>query len=234
MNVEGTDELSDEAILGAWHENAAPWIEAVRSGSIESRRLVTDRAIVSAIQRLQPARVLDIGCGEGWLARALASQGVHVHGIDAVPELVAAAQLAGGGSFECLSYEAFAAGAPVASVELAVCNFSLLGDDATRGVIRRLSTLLPPDGSLLIQTLHPGFTGAAGERAEGWQAGSWVGCGGGFGRAAPWYFRTLEGWQALLSEEGFRLRTLHEPRHPVTGVPCSVLFEASIVAGGDH
>lgn len=227
-------ELSDEAILEAWRENAAPWIEAVRGGSIESRRLVTDHAVVAAIRRLQPATLLDVGCGEGWLARALAPQGVRVHGIDAVHELVAAARLAGGGSFECMSYEAFAAGAPVPPVDAAVCNFSLLGDEATRGVMRRLGTLLPATGRLLIQTLHPGYAVTDEDRVEGWRPGSWVGCGDSFGRAAPWYFRTLEGWRALLSEAGFRLRSVHEPRHPATGVPCSVLFEASIAAAGER
>lgn len=225
--------LCDEAILGAWHENAAPWIAAVRGGSIESRRLVTDHAIVAAIRRLQPATVLDVGCGEGWLARALAPLGMRVHGIDAVPELVTAARLAGGGSFECLSYEAFAAGAPVPPVALAVCNFSLLGDEATRGVIRRLGSLLSPDGTLLIQTLHPGHAVDDAGR-EGWRAGSWAGCGDAFGRAAPWYFRTLAGWRALLEEAGFRLRATHEPRHPVTGLPCSVIFEAAVAPGRDH
>jgi SAM-dependent methyltransferase len=227
-------DFSDEAIVGAWRENAAPWIEAVRSGSIGSRCLVTDEAIVSAIRRLRPATVLDVGCGEGWLARALAPLGMRVHGIDAVPGLVAAARQAGGGTFECLSYEAFAAGAPVAPVELAVCNFSLLGDGATRGAVRRLAALLPPGGALLIQTLHPGFAVEEAERVEGWRAGSWAGCGEAFGRAAPWYFRTLDGWRALLAEQGFRLRTMHEPRHPATGAPCSVIFEAEVGAGCGH
>jgi SAM-dependent methyltransferase len=227
-------DFSDEAIVGAWHENAAPWIEAVRSGSIESRRLVTDAAIVSAIRRLRPATVLDVGCGEGWLARALAPLGMRVHGIDAVPGLVSAARQAGGGTFECLSYEAFAAGAPVAPVALAVCNFSLLGDGATRGVVRRLAALLAPGGTLLIQTLHPGFAVEDAERVEGWRAGSWAGCGEAFGRAAPWYFRTLDGWRTLLAEQGFRLRTMHEPRHPATGAPCSVIFEAEVGPGRGH
>lgn len=220
------EELNDQAIVEAWQENAAPWIEAVRNGAIASRRLVTNDAIVAAIRRLQPTRVLDVGCGEGWLARELAASDIRVHGFDVVSELVAAAQLAGGGTFETLSYEAFAAGAPVDPVELAVCNFSLLGDAATRGVIRRLARLLPRRGTLLIQTLHPSFAMAEPIRAERWQAGSWAGCDQAFGRAAPWYSRPLEGWYALLHDEGFELRATHEPRHPETGVPCSVMFEA--------
>jgi len=49
-----------------------------------------------------------------------------------------------------------------------------------------------------------------------------------------WYFRTLGGWRALLAEQGFRLRTTHEPRHPTTGAPCSVIFEVEVASVRDH
>jgi hypothetical protein len=65
-------------ILHCWTVNAAPWIEAIRSGSIQSRKQVTDRAVVDAVTSVHAARVLDIGCGEGWLARALTARGVAV------------------------------------------------------------------------------------------------------------------------------------------------------------
>jgi SAM-dependent methyltransferase len=222
---------TNSATKPSWTHGAKtphPWIHAVRSGAIASRRLVTDGAIVSAIRRLQPATVLDIGCGEGWLARELAAANIAVHGIDVVPELVAAAQAAGGGTFEVMSYEAFAAGAAVNIAELAVCNFSLLGAAATRGVIRRLAAWWPAHGALLIQTLHPAFALAKPLRREGWTAGSWAGCDNSFGRAAPWYSRTLDGWTALLAEEGFQLRRIQELVHPQTGVPCSIILEAAV------
>ena len=40
-------------------------------------------------------RVLDLGCGEGWLARALAAGGLDVTGVDGAPALVEAATAAG-------------------------------------------------------------------------------------------------------------------------------------------
>ncbi|MEJ2417330.1 MAG: hypothetical protein P8Y45_10450 [Exilibacterium sp.] len=59
--------LSDEKILDSWHKNAAPWSLAVREGQIDSRRLVTDSAIVGAVEEYGRAytrpSVLDIGCG---------------------------------------------------------------------------------------------------------------------------------------------------------------------------
>jgi len=66
-----------------------PWTQAVRQGTIASRVLVTDAAIVQTVRAYHQAPlhapVIDLGCGEGWLARALAAQGLDVLGLDAVP-----------------------------------------------------------------------------------------------------------------------------------------------------
>lgn len=41
---------AESALLQSWHHNASSWIEAVRSASIESRRQVTDQAILLAVR----------------------------------------------------------------------------------------------------------------------------------------------------------------------------------------
>src|SRR5690349_24530092 len=103
------DPLSDEKVVQSWQTNAVPWTSAVREERIESRRLVTDRAIVDAVLSRQPQSVLDLGCGEGWLVRALSAQGVQrVIGVDVVPVLVEQARATGGGEFHVASYEAIA------------------------------------------------------------------------------------------------------------------------------
>lgn len=44
------------------------------------------------VQRYRPARVLDAGCGTGRVAIELARRGVRVHGLDADPDMIAAAR----------------------------------------------------------------------------------------------------------------------------------------------
>ena len=62
---------ADQRLLASWDANAAAWTTAVREQRIPSRRAGTDAAIVQACLRTIAATVLDVGCGEGWLARAL-------------------------------------------------------------------------------------------------------------------------------------------------------------------
>ncbi|MFT4585873.1 MAG: hypothetical protein ACI8XZ_005649 [Gammaproteobacteria bacterium] len=44
-----TEPLSDARIVASWRTNALPWIAAVREGQIESRKQITDRAIIDTV-----------------------------------------------------------------------------------------------------------------------------------------------------------------------------------------
>ena len=220
------DPLSDAKIVDSWGRNAAPWTTAVRGQQIESRRLVTDRAIVEATLARSPRSVLDIGCGEGWLARALAASGIEVIGIDAISALIEQARQAGGGDFRVMSYEDVAAGELKLSVDAAVCNFALLGNESVAGLFGVARSLLKPHGMFLVQTLHPVIACGDHPYQDGWRAGSWAGFSADFNDAAPWYFRTMESWIRLFQEHGLRLLEIREPLHPQTQKPASVIFMA--------
>ncbi|MDR3445472.1 MULTISPECIES: class I SAM-dependent methyltransferase [unclassified Dyella] len=225
---------ADEAlILDAWQSNAQAWEQAVREGRIESRKLVTDQAIVDAVLACAPRTVIDVGCGEGWLARALAVAGVKVIGVDVIPALIESARANGDGDFRILSYEDMAAGALPERADVVVCNFSLLGRESVDGLLAAMPELFEPGGTLIVQTLHPLL--AAEPYADGWREGSWVGCGSGFGQAAPWYFRTLGSWVSAFERAGLSLHGINEPIHPHTGRPASVIFMAGVGQGnGDE
>ena len=219
----------DEQIVESWKLNAEPWTAVIRQQQIESRRLITDRAIIETVIAHVPATVLDLGCGEGWLARALAEKGTDVHGVDVVPALIARAQAAGGGQFSVMSYEEVAAGALGVKFDAVVCNFALFGDSVVEGMLQAIPSLLNPGGVFIVQTLHPLIACGDAPYQTGWREGSWAGFNDGFVQPAPWYFRTLEAWVSLFHYAGLRLLEIREPLHPVTQKPASVVFVAEVM-----
>jgi 2-polyprenyl-3-methyl-5-hydroxy-6-metoxy-1,4-benzoquinol methylase len=221
---EATD-AHEAQIIRSWNVNAGPWAQAIRAGSIRSRKLVTDQAIVDAVRGVNPNRVVDLGCGEGWLVRALTRAGMKVTGIDVVPELIAEAARLGEGEFQLCDYDSIAARRwRSAPFDAAVCNFSLLGKESVESLLRGIGHYLDEAGYLIVQTLHP--VSACGDHSyqDGWRTGNWLGFGAEFSDPAPWYFRTLESWWAMLRRNGFEVQECREPTAPAATAPASVIF----------
>jgi 2-polyprenyl-3-methyl-5-hydroxy-6-metoxy-1,4-benzoquinol methylase len=212
-------------IIRSWYSNAQAWSNAIRTSSIASRKLVTNQAIVDAVAGISPRRVLDIGCGEGWLARTLNALGMTVVGVDVVPELIARANALGGGDFQVCDYDCIARRQwrhePFDAI---VCNFSLLGRESVGSLLAALPHYLAEPGHLIIQTLHP--IAACGEASyvDGWRDGSWQGFSSDFSDPAPWYFRTLESWSALLKGCDFEILECREPRAADGVPPASIIW----------
>ena len=219
------DPLSDAKVIDSWEQNAAPWTSAVRGNRIESRSLVTNKAIIDAVMSRSPGSVLDIGCGEGWLIRALAEFGVEGIGVDAIPALIEQAARAAGGDFRVMSYEQIAKGELDVRVDVAVANFSLIGKEAVDDLVAIVPTLLAPRGSFIIQTLHPSAAGDS-VNVDSWRTGNWNGFSSDFTDPAPWYSRTMGTWTDLLRKTGCRTLEVREPMHPETKKPASVVFIA--------
>jgi SAM-dependent methyltransferase len=64
---------------------AEDWREGGNRYELETRRRVEDRNPALIKEVFQPARVLDVGCGPGFLMHFLAELGVEVEGIDFSP-----------------------------------------------------------------------------------------------------------------------------------------------------
>lgn len=217
-------EFSDQKIVDSWQKNAQPWVIAVRRGQIESRLLVTNRAIMEAVLACAPNTVLDVGCGEGWLVRELAKAGMKSTGVDVVPDLIEFARIAGGGRFMCLSFQELSPVRLGEQFDVVVCNFSLLGKESVNQFFQQASSLINPGGSVIVQTLHPVADCGEEKYEDGWRRGSWAGFSDKFCDPAPWYFRTMETWKGLFLENGFRLHQVLEPVNPKTRMPASVVF----------
>ena len=221
---------SEQHIIASWKANALNWIKVIEENGIESRRLATNSAIIDAVCKFSPLVVLDIGCGEGWLAKELRERGIAIMGVDVIPELVAKAQQKAVGNFWVASYEDIAAGKIIfpRPADVIVINFALIAKDSTEKLLPSLPQLLAPGGKLVIQTLHPHHRWEINDYITGWKEGSWDGLGDKFTQPYKWYFRTQEDWLELLARTGFGNIKITEVFHPYTVKPLSVIFECGI------
>ncbi|MBC6461036.1 class I SAM-dependent methyltransferase [Actinomadura sp. HBU206391] len=135
-------------------------MKVIREHRDRYRTELTDRAVLDAIGPCEGQKILDAGCGEGYLARRLASQGADVLGVDACQGLIDAAESVPTGtaepvSFTCASVDAIPVGDEV--FDLVVCNhlFSHLHDPSR--AIHEFGRVLKSSGRLVILTLHPCF-----------------------------------------------------------------------------
>ena len=214
-----------EQLRRSWIANASAWTDAVRKRQIESRRLVTDAAMIAAALDHHPRRVLDLGCGEGWLARALASHGIAVTGIDASEPLVQSARELGHGTFITLTYEELVADPSRlgSTFDVVVANFSIL-DDHAEELLRALRSALADDGQLIIQSVHPLFLGNDAAYVDGWRTETFAAMPGQWPESMPWYFRTVGSWSHTLADAGYTIAEIREPRYPDHDIPASILF----------
>ncbi len=220
---------NEKHIITSWLQNAKPWIQAITNDEIESRQLTTNEVIVNTLLKKAPKKVMDIGCGEGWLARVLHESGIKVHGIDIVPELVDEAKRLGGGSFQVLPYEDLPKGVIKEKFDVVVCNFSLLGNESVNHIFQSVKHLLNDNGFFIIQTIHPIAGCGEAEYKDGWRAGSWAGFNPKFTNPPPWYFRTLETWKSLFMQYEIRLSEILEPVNPKTGTFASIIFIGEVI-----
>ena len=211
----------------SWDANASAWARTIARGT-ENRRAGTDDAVLQATRRAlgegASGMVLDVGCGEGWLVRALRREGIRAAGVDG------SAALARRAGARHLTYAEIAAaparlGGPFAA---AVFSFALL-DDEPAAVLRAVGSRLVRDGRIVIQTLHP--ASVAPPYVCGWREESFDGFGDAAFEPMPWYFHTFGSWLTQLHRAGLELVRIDEPTHPDTGKVLSLVMTARVVTG---
>lgn len=135
-----------------WDSEAASWIAwARRPGHDSYWQFHRDRFL----ELLPPPRgqVLDLGCGEGRVARDLASRGYRVVGIDRSQAMVRAAASAGTPGV----LVADAAGLPFRdrAFDLVIAFMSPQDMDDLPGAVREAARVLTASGRLCLAAVHP-------------------------------------------------------------------------------
>jgi SAM-dependent methyltransferase len=145
--------VPDEDLAAAWERIASEWIPWARTPGHDSYD-VFHRDLFLELVPPPSGRTLDLGCGEGRLARDLAARGHDVVGVDRSPTMVAAAREA---APELELHVADAAALPFGdeAFGLVVAFMSLQDADDLGGAVREAARVLRVGGRLCIAIVHP-------------------------------------------------------------------------------
>lgn len=227
-----TNHPSSASILGSWQANSQSWIATIDQNEIASRQIATNAAIVKAIQQHHPLRILDVGCGEGWLSRAIYAPERTVIGIDGVASLVKnALEKAGGPLYVCFDYDAIRQGQLPSwpPFDLIVFNFALFEDEPIFALLAQLKTMLTHRGHLIIQTI-----GLPEEEISGWRTEDWRNMNTKYPSPFPWYYRSRDDWEKELCQNGWNIHTFTSVLHPENGQLLSWIIDLQTLAAPDH
>jgi ubiquinone/menaquinone biosynthesis C-methylase UbiE len=137
----------------AWEENADDWARWARTPGHDTYwKFHRDRFLELVPP---PGRLtLDVGCGEGRLARDLKQLGHNVVAVDASPTLVLLAREA---DPELEVHVADAAALPFddGAADLALAFMSLMDMDDMTGAVGEIARVLEPGGRLVVAVVHP-------------------------------------------------------------------------------
>lgn len=147
-----------------WNRKAAFW-DALHgdTGNLFHRRLVEPTALRLLGLRAGEA-VLDIGCGNGALARRLASLGARVTAVDFSAELIRLAEARADADSPTIEYRVIDVTDETALLELGVgrfdaiaCAMTLMDIPTIDPLFRAAARLLKADGRFVFATQHPAF-----------------------------------------------------------------------------
>lgn len=137
----------------AWEQNAAAWIAWARTPGHDIYWRF-HRDLFLEIVPEPRGRTLDLGCGEGRLARDLAALGHEVVGVDASPTMIAAAREAAPG-MELQVADAADLPFPDSSFGLVVAFMSIHDMDDRAGAVGEAARILAAGGRLCLAIIHP-------------------------------------------------------------------------------
>lgn len=203
--------MSDE-IINSWEKNAQEWLKVIDNKQIKSRQF-TNKAIEDILRETPEKKILDVGCGEGWLTRSMTKMGKIAVGIDAIETLLIDARSKGPESFYKMSYEEIITGEkiPEAPYDTAVFNFCIYQNEGLVTLLQKTKKALSEKGKIVIQTLHPYFLFSNGLAYKSQTiSDSWKGLSGNFSDGHQWYARTFEDWMSIISTSGMKLVDLKE------------------------
>ncbi|HEX3392101.1 MAG TPA: class I SAM-dependent methyltransferase [Solirubrobacteraceae bacterium] len=182
-----------KTLRDAWDENAADWVRWARSPELDHAFWRLNLPALIALLPSPDGLTLDVGCGEGRVARAMKELGHRVVGVESSPALVTAARQADP-YFEVHVADAAQLPFPDDTFDLVVASLALMNMDEMPAVVSEIARVLCPAGRFCFSVLHP---------INSWGDAGEVG-----------YFQTVR-YTEEMERDGARM-TLHDTHRPLS------------------
>lgn len=147
--------------VSTWEAMAA-WYDAKQGdeGDLWHRTLI-DPALLRVVGPVAGRRVVDLACGNGYLARRFARTGAQVIGVDASAAIIELARLREGREPLGIAYHVGDTARldmlGDATADVVVCNMALMDIEDAAGTIRQVSRVLRAGGRFVASLSHPCF-----------------------------------------------------------------------------
>ena len=152
---------SIEDVVFEWDKNAETRHKQIVSKVDVSYHRILIPTIMRLVGDIRGKRVIDVGCGSGYLTARLATKGSQVVGVDPSKEMIKIAKREYGHiprlEFHNLSIEDFSRQYPSARFDVAVSNMSLVTIPELDKALGAISCLLPRKGVFVFNITHPCF-----------------------------------------------------------------------------
>jgi ubiquinone/menaquinone biosynthesis C-methylase UbiE len=155
-------EFSDSEIRANWNTNADRWDAGYDEDGDPNRRYQSDEPMLALLGDVTRQRVLDVGCGNGYLCRKLARQGATMTGVDLADRFLEIARERELQEPLGITYHRASVSEmgflPDSHFHKAVSNYVLMDVRDYEGALRQVYRVLQPGGCFVVVISHPCFS----------------------------------------------------------------------------
>jgi ubiquinone/menaquinone biosynthesis C-methylase UbiE len=153
--------MNAEEAITRWEANAQAYADAAGDQGDHNKQHVLNPVLLQLLGDVAGKRILDAGCGEGYLSRLLAERGAKMVGVDFSRNLVEIARSRSGGrngvAFHHANVESLAMFED-GCFDLVVCSMVLMDLPDHLAALRELRRVVKETGELIVAINHPCFT----------------------------------------------------------------------------